>query len=53
MVAGGHKDPRSVDFYAEIDQQSATKVLRFVRKDEHPSDTRQAPKSVAPSRPAS
>ena len=39
MVAGGHKDPRSVDFYAEIDQQSATKVLRMVRKVERGSDT--------------
>jgi hypothetical protein len=26
-----HKDPRSVDFYTEIDQRSATKVLRMVR----------------------
>jgi len=30
-TAGGHKDLRSVDFYAELDQQSATRVLRMVR----------------------
>ena len=39
MVAGGHKDPRSVDFYAEIDQQSATKILRMVRPPRPTSST--------------
>jgi integrase len=53
MVAGGHKDPRSVDFYAEIDQQSATKVLRFVRKEKRAPDADRAAKSAPRSRPAS
>jgi integrase len=49
MVAGGHKDPRSVDFYAEIDQQSATKVLRMVRP---PRPTSSTDSGAAPSAPS-
>jgi integrase len=48
MVAGGHKDPRSVDFYAEIDQRSATKVLRMVR----PPRPTSSNDSAAPSAPS-
>ena len=30
--AAGHKDPRSTEIYAELEQERATRVLRFARE---------------------